>query len=417
MYSALTILFSIIAFFGSFRRYYPIFIFFVFAWGSTSDLVAFGVGRNTIEFVYLGSLIFFFRSLEFIKNNFVSKLLLITYLVYGIYIILRFLIDDVSIIESYKYSRPLIVQINILTAFIYCTRYGITPLLQTAYFTSIVYMGYIVYMVVTRFTLVYFHFATFGLATAFIILINLFYIEDFVQPRFRLLSKIIGFAGIIAVFMGMSRGAMTAIILPFLMMFVFDKSKRTKGVVLFLVMGALVFVSSYLMSSLLPSSYIYQHQGARNLNELFEITQNISTISTRLLRWDYLIDGFINNPFIGLGFYETTNIFAHFRDAWQAHNYYLAILGGGGLLLFIPNMVLAAYPIKEFMGKIKLIQQKVNSEILLGFVLFLQVININLFNTYYYQMWSAVFIWCLMGMSLYLLTAEFSSNNPQTTDE
>ena len=120
---------------------------------------------------------------------------------------------------------------------------------------------------------------------------------------------------------------------------------------------------------------------------------------------------------MGLGFYETKSIFAHFRDAWQAHNYYLAILGGGGLLLFIPNVVLAAYPVKKFIGKIKLVKQKVNTEILLGFVLFLQVININLFNTYYYQMWSAVFIWCLMGVSLYLLTAEFSSNNPQITDE
>ena len=417
MYSALTILFSIIAFFGSFRRYYPIFIFFVFAWGSTSDLVAYKVGSNTIEFVYLGSLIFFFRSLEFVKNNFVSKLLLITYVIYGIYIMLRFLIDDVSIIESYKYSRPLIIQINILTAFIYCTRYTVTPLLQTAYYTSIVYMGYILYMVITRFTLVFFHFATFGLATAFVIMINLFYIEAFIPPRFRLLSKIIGFAGIIAVFLGMSRGAMTAIILPFLMMFVLDKSKRSKGLVLFLVMGALVFVSSYLMSSLLPSSYIYQHQGASNLNELFEITQNISTISTRLLRWDYLIDGFTNNPLMGLGFYETTHIFAHFRDAWQAHNYYLAILGGGGLLLFIPNIILAVYPVKEFMGKIKLIKSKANPEVLLGFVLFLQVININLFNTYYYQMWSAVFIWCLMGISLYLLTANFYSINPQLTDE
>ena len=416
MYSALTILFSIIAFFGSFRRYYPIFIFSVFAWGSTSDLVAFKVGSNTIEFVYLGSIIFFFRSLEFINKDYVSKLLVITYLVYGIYIILRFTVDDLSIIESYKYSRPLIVQINILTAFIYCSRYTITPLLQTAYYTSIVYMGYILYMVITRFTLVFFHFATFGLATAFIIMINLFYIEAFVPPRFRLLSKIIGFAGIVAVFLGMSRGAMTAIFLPFLMMFVFDKTKRTKGLVLFMMMGVLVFVSSYLMSSMLPSAYIYQHQGASNLNELFEITQNISTISTRLLRWEYLINGFINNPLMGLGFYETKSILTHLRDAWQAHNYYLAILGGGGLLLFIPNMILAVYPIKEFIGKIKLIKRNVNSEILLGFVLFLQVININLFNTYYYQMWSAVFIWCLMGMSLYMLTAEFSSNNPQVTD-
>jgi len=136
-----------------------------------------------------------------------------------------------------------------------------------------------------------------------------------------------------------------------------------------------------------------------------------------LLRWQYLINGFINNPLMGLGFYETNSIFANFRDAWQAHNYYLAILGGGGLLLFIPNVLLAVYPIKEFIGKIKLIKQKINTETLLGFVLFLQVININLFNTYYYQMWSAVFIWCLMGMSLYLLSTEFSSNNPQITDE
>ena len=150
IFSALTILLSTVAFFGSFKRYYPIFIFFVFAWGSTSDIVAFGVGSNTIEFVYLGSLIFFLRSLEFVKNNYLSKLLLGTYIIYGIYLILRFLIDDISIIESYKYSRPLIVQINILTAFIYCTRYTVTPLLKTAYFASIVYMGYILYMVVTR---------------------------------------------------------------------------------------------------------------------------------------------------------------------------------------------------------------------------------------------------------------------------
>ena len=211
-------------------------------------------------------------------------------------------------------------------------------------------------------------------------MINLFYFEDIVQPRFRLLSKIIGYAGIIAVFMGMSRGAMTAVILPFLAMFAFDKSKRTKGLIFFLVIGGLVFISSYLLANILPSSYVYQHQGARNLNELFEITQNISTISTRLLRWEYLITGFINNPLMGLGFYETKNIFASFRDAWQAHNYYLAILGGGGLLLFIPNIVLAAYPIKKFLGKVKLLKQNTDADILLGIVLFLQVMNINLFQ-------------------------------------
>ncbi len=411
MFSALTILLCIGALLGSFKRYYPIFIFLVYAFGKTSDLVAFEVGNNTIEFVYLGSLIFFFRALKFTRNDYISKVLLGTYTVYGLYIILRFLIDDLSIMESYKYSRPLIVQINILTAFIYCSRYSATALLQSVYYASVVYMGYILFLVLSHTTLVFFHFATFGLATAYILMINLFYIEELVEPRFHFLSKVIGYIGIIGVFLGMSRGGMMSIILPFLMMFLFDKTKRTKSMWLFLVVGGLVMASSYLLSAVVPSSYVYQHQGARNLNELFQVTQNLSTISLRLMRWQYLINGFINHPFMGIGFYEAKSIFAHFRDAWQAHNYFLAILGGGGLMLFIPNIVITAYPIKEFLGKIDLIKQKINSEILLGFVLFLEIININFFNTYYYQMWSAVFIWCLMGMSFDLLTNDYSSKN------
>ena len=416
MYSALTILLSTTAFLGSFRKYYPIFIFIVFAWGRTSDIIAFKVGSNTIEFVYLGSLIFFFRSLEFIKKKYISKLLIATFITYGIYILLRFLIEDISIIESYKYSRPLIVQVNILTTIIYCSRYGVKPLLQIAFLASISYMAYTLYMVITRYTMAFFHNASFGLAAAVVVLIPLFYKEDLVPPRFRLLTRVIGFAGIVAVFLGMSRGAMTAVIIPFIIMFVFDKSKRTKGLSFFLVIGGLLFVSSFLLSSIVPSTYVYQHQGASNLSELLEITQNISTISTRLLRWEYLIEGFLNNPLMGVGFYETEGIFASFRDAWQAHNYYLAILGGGGLLLFIPNIMLAVYPVRKFFGKIRMMNRNDNPEILLGFVLFLQVININLFNTYYYQMWSAVYIWCLLGISLYLLTADYSSNKYEISD-
>jgi hypothetical protein len=416
MFTALTLLFSVVAAFGSFRRYYPIFIFLVFAWGNRSNEIAFGVGSNTIEFVYLGSLIFFARSLEFVKNRYITKLLITTFIIYGIYIILRFFIDDISIIESYKYSRPLIVQVNILTTIIFCTRYGVKPLLLITFLASISFMGYTLYMVITRYTMAFFHNASFGLAAAVVVAINLFYAEEIVPPRFRLLSKSIGFAGIVAVFLGMSRGAMTAVILPFIMMFMFDKTKRSKGLVFFLVIGALVFVSSFLMSNIVPTTYVYQHQGARNLSELLEISQNISTISTRLLRWEYLINGFVSNPLMGVGFYESKSIFASFRDAWQAHNYFLAILGGGGLLLFVPNVILAIYPVKQFLSKIPFINQNENPEILLGFVLFLQVLNINLFNTYYYQMWSAVYIWCLLGIAFYLLTADYLLNKFQFSD-
>ena len=411
MYSAITILFCSVAFVGSFKKYYPLFIFMVFALGRTSDLVAFKVGNNSIEFVYLGSLIFFFRALKFLNDNYVSKLLLTTYLVYGLYIFLRFLIDDLSVMESYRYSRPLIIQINILTAFIYGSRYSVNPLLQSVYYASVAYMGYILYMVLTRNTLVFFHFATFGLAVAYIVTINLFFINQLVLPRYHLLSRFIGYTGIIGVFLGMSRGGMMAVMAPFLLMFMVDKSKRSRSLGLFLVVGVLVMASSFLLTSLLPSSYIYRHQGAANLNELFEVTQNVATISLRLARWQYLIDGFIDHPIMGIGFYEANSIFAHFRDAWQAHNYFLAILGGGGLLLFIPNLAVAAYPIKEFLSKISFIQHTLKSELILGFVLFLEVIIINFFNTYYYQMWSAVFIWCLLGMSLQLLmNTEFQSD-------
>ena len=85
--------------------------------------------------------------------------------------------------------------------------------------------------------------------------------------------------------------------------------------------------------------------------------------------------------------------------------------------MFIPNLVLTIYPVKEFLGKIKLFSQKISAELLLGFVIFLEVININFFNTYYYQMWSAVFIWCLMGMSLWLLTEDFSSTQNEIKGE
>ena len=411
MFSGLTILLCLMALLGSFKRYYPIFIFLVFALGKTSDMIAFGVGNNTIEFVYLGSLVFFFRALKFIRFNYISKLLLATYLVYALYILLRFLMEDISIIESYKYSRPLIIQINILTAYIYCSKYTVTPLLQTAYYASVVYMGHIMYLIFYHGTMVFFHFATFGMAVAYIVTVNLFYIDELVQPRYHLLSKIIGYAGIIGVFLGMSRGGMMAIIVPFVLLFAFDKSQRTKGLGLFLVVGGLVMVSSYLLNALLPSSYIYQHQGASNLNELFQVTQNLATISLRLLRWQYLIDGFVQHPLMGIGFYEATSIFAHFRDAWQAHNYFLAILGGGGLLLFIPNVAVTAYPIKEFFSKIGQVSKKLDGAFLLGFVLFMEVIIINFFNTYYYQMWSAAFIWCLMGMSIHLLTTKFTASH------
>ncbi|GJM29963.1 MAG: hypothetical protein DHS20C17_25980 [Cyclobacteriaceae bacterium] len=414
--SVLTILFSAVTFFGSFRKYYPIFIFLVFAFGKTSDFVAFQVGNNSIEFVYIGSLIFFVRALQFAKNNYITKLLLTTYFVYLLYILLRFLTDDLTIIESYKYSRPLIIQINILTAFIYCSRYSITNLLQCAYYASVAYMGYIIFLVLSHNTLVFFHFATFGLAAGYIVSINLFYIDELVEPRFHLLSKFIGYAGMIGVFMGMSRGGMIAIITPFLFMFIFDKTKRTKSMSLFLVVGGVVLLSSYFLNALIPSSYIYEHQGARNLNELFQVTQNLATISTRLLRWEYLINGFIDNPLMGTGFYEANSIFALFRDAWQAHNYFLAILGGGGLLLFIPNIAVTAYPIREFLGKLTSLKSNLNKEVLLGFVIFLEVININFFNTYYYQMWSAVFIWALMGLSLRMLTSGLSSINTSDQD-
>lgn len=415
-FSALTILFSCMALLGSFKKYYPIFVFMVFALGRTSDLVAFKVGNNSIEFVYFGSLIFFIRALKFVNYNYISKLLLTTYLVYGLYIVLRFLTDEISIMESYRYSRPLIIQINILTAFIYCSRYSVTPLLQTAYYASLVYMLYIFYMVLTRATLVFFHFATFGMAVGYIVTINLFYINQLVLPRFQSLSRIIGYGGIICVFLGMSRGAMMAVVIPFLLMFGIDKTKRSKSLGLFLVVGALIMASSYLLTSLLPSSYVYQHQGASNLNELLEVTQNVSTISLRLARWQFLINGFINHPIMGIGFFEADSIFAHFRDAWQAHNYFLAILGGGGLLLFIPNLAVTAYPVKEFLRKANIFQHSVNSELILGFALFLEVMVINFFNTYYYQMWSAVFIWCLMGMSLHLLvTADLRSHQWEET--
>ncbi len=362
------------------------------------------MGSNTLEFVYIGSLIFFVRALEFLEYNYVTKLLLTTYLIYGLYVVLRLFYDDLSILESYNYSRPLVLQINIITAFIYCTRYSVTPLLRCAYYSSIVYMGYILFVIYTYYTLAFFHFATFGLAAAYITTINLFYLEKLVKPRFHTLARILGYGGIVGVLLGMSRGGMLAVIIPFAMLFIFDKSKRTKGIGLTLVLGLLILASSYLLNTILPSNYIYQHQGATNLSELFQISQSLDTISTRLLRWNYLINGFLNNPFMGIGFYEETAIFALFRDAWMAHNYFLAILGGGGLLLFIPNVVLTAYPIKKFVDNLKVVKDKINAENLVGFIICLQVININFFNTYYYQMWSAVFIWCLMGMGLYLLT-------------
>jgi hypothetical protein len=211
---------------------------------------------------------------------------------------------------------------------------------------------------------------------------------------------------ILASILGASRSSMIAVIIGLFSYFLIShKNNNKKNIIKFVPFFILLVVMYHFLFPIL----FHVHQGAQDLAELMHKSGDIEyTISTRLTRWEIVQSIIKNNLLFGVGFYKKV-LFYHVGN-WNtvsiqaAHNYFLSILGGGGLFIFI-FMINFYYKIFDTALK----KYKLNkSRVIKGITLVLLVININITNVSFARFNISIVIWSIMGLGIYYITT--SSN-------
>jgi len=268
-----------------------------------------------------------------------------------------------------------------------------------------------------------FHSSHVAMAASINILLLFFYFPYQTDIKFKITKIFLRFNTVLFImsfaipFLGMGRGGIIAVSIPVILQSIFNFRKRLFKVLLFLAIAIIsLFIINDYVSEIIPEALIYKHQGANNLKELFNNTQDVeTTISTRLNRWDILTKEFTDNyVFGGTGFRDPIldEINEGF-NAWGAHNYFYAIAAGGGLFLLIPTLLFYVYIIRR---TIKSFRRGMTPMKLLGIGLIVNGININMTNCYYAGFYSAFVIWVSTGIGIYLLTikeVKTENVNPQ----
>jgi O-antigen ligase len=289
------------------------------------------------------------------------------------------------------------------SAFVYCSHYGVEKLYRFIFFGSLA-------LFIRFFYLTYFlnqnvlHNAFLGFLAAF----ALFYAYSKIETRTITILKVfyilIAVFGVMLTVLGMVRGGLLGISISITIMFIHlvINSKNKMKITVFFVLSLII---AYYLYNNFSKTLLYKHQGSENLQELFEKSKDVEkTIATRLRRWDILWDLFLNNPILGVGFSKTyLNNINVGSTVWGAHNYFIAVLSGGGLFVFIPIFVFYLKYLILILKKL-LTLYHIDFHFMWGIVLFLNVININSTNVYYYGLFGPIPIWTFFGAAIYELS-------------
>lgn len=207
---------------------------------------------------------------------------------------------------------------------------------------------------------------------------------------------------ILITLLGFGRGSILSIIITVfvIILYIYNKKEFNSSILFYALFGGIIVFYSF---DYLSGFFLYKHLGAESLTDLWSITQDTKSLMPRLLRWEILISYFEKDPIMAGGFSRPilSRVNEGFR-AWGAHNYFLSILGGGGLFLLIPTVLFYGKVLKKVFS-IFVFDKMHSFNSYFGIGLILITININISNTYFIQVWSGASIWILFGFGLYLI--------------
>lgn len=339
------------------------------------------------------------------KNTFIDynlKILLVIYVIFLFLIFIGYLKDPLPPMEVFKYSRVLNAHVVIFSTVCYCRIYGSKKLLEFLFWGFIIFNFRNIYGAYVLKEKIMLHSAVLGMASSYIILYSFLKLnlKELGIRRPLLLFLILLNAAL--PFLGMVRGGILAVGIAFMLVpFYFTYFNVRDMLVTFPVIITLGIISFSVFISLYPDSIFHHHHGSSNLSELLDDTKDINTIDLRILRWSILFDAFVDNPLIGVGFWERILADVHGPDeVWGAHNYFISILAGGGLLLSIPILLIHVLPLIKSMN---IVWNKipVDGYFFVGIGCFLNVININMTNPFFGTRGIEVIIWTMFGVGIY----------------
>jgi len=405
-------------FFKSFKKSFPIIISILFVLneiGLPFSLI------STEKITYLLTLMLLFKSFRLLKKieiNYLIKISIILTVIYILYILSFYYNNSFPDYRVFfRKTDPLIWQFYIFIGLVYFKRYGTNTFYKYIYIAMVLHLifwtGYVFIIPFRDYGIIgleAYHSATVGFTAAYIIGYNLLVKR---KP-----TKAIVFIVSLLPFLGMARGGIIAVTIAFVGYYIY------KGHIKSLIYGLLsialiIYVSNYLIVNVIPQDFVFSHQGAHNLTELFAKSESAEiAIPTRLIRWQFLIYHFLINPIFGAGLLlKTTNAgldIDAFVDLWQGHNYFLSMLAAGGLFLSLPIIILTIISIaKSFKW---FISSGKNLNNIFGAILVLNVININFTNTYFASYWAGPMIWSLFAVGLYELTNKKSEANTESSN-
>jgi hypothetical protein len=391
--------------FSKFEKSYPAYMMLCFGFAQFSEMISLHINNLYIELSFVAILIFLFKSFRYIKLEKFDGLLIFVFVTTGIHMAVGAWTDNSGIIDIYKQYKIFFIELVVIITIIYCRRFGIHQLLKWLNRGCYIHIFMNIFTVIVLRSFQPFHQPTIGLAVAIILFLN--------RPEIRFkktnyIRNIFNLFLVVLPLLGMARGGILAVCIFFIF------TIRMKPANIFLVVfisAAAIFAADTVMEKYKYSNIIFRHRGADNLTEILQDTfQSEETGGLRVLRWYLMIESFKKNVWMGIGFAkeDVYDLYSKgglgertLSSVWQAHNFYFALLGGGGLLVFMPHFLMHLIAFYKSIGD--LISRKRSFIRTFRGFLILEVIVINMTNCYYVFYWSGSIMWMCFGIAWYLI--------------